>query len=361
MAIDEEAHNPVTYETHVGIDTMSNISTVTPSVARSLNMRIEKTEKPIYFGSATHGGLVEVRQVATSTVSPYLGSLVLTPEGKSSLITAYWFSQMGYEFILYASGKGFSLVNSISRDVIYNGDIHTDKFPYVPWSLVENLKPASSTAGGKESHPETYSQANSIHYIQQVYNELDHMEASQPMQTNSTRAKKAHISEEMIRMIHEDHSKTGHQSPRQRAETLHQQATADFPPYTPAQYLKVFDRWPCLFCKGAGMRRGTMNVGSGVKLSPADAGTVWSLDTKGIYTPAYSPFGHTAIHILECLATGMSFHRGFKAPNNNKELLKTVQELCSFMNTVGKKVKEIRTDAGKPETSEDFRVQPVLG
>ena len=111
MAIDEEAHNPVTYETHVGIDTMSNISTVTPSVARSLNMRIEKTEKPIYFGSATHGGLVEVRQVATSTVSPYLGSLVLTPEEKSSLITAYWFSQMGYEFILYALGKRFSLVN----------------------------------------------------------------------------------------------------------------------------------------------------------------------------------------------------------------------------------------------------------
>ena len=75
---------------------------------------------------------------------------------------------MGYEFILYASGKGFSLVNSISRDVIYHGDIHTDKFPWVPWSVVENLKPASSTAGGKEPHPEIYSQANSIHYIQQV-------------------------------------------------------------------------------------------------------------------------------------------------------------------------------------------------
>ena len=27
------------------------------------------------------------------------------------------------------------------------------------------------------------------------------------------------------------------------------------------------------------------------------------------------------------------------------------------MNTVGKKVKEIRTDAGKPETSEDFRIK----
>ena len=212
MAIDEEAQSPVTYETHVGIDTMSNISTVTPSVARILNMRIEKTEKPIYFGSATHGGLVEIRQVATSTVSPYLGSLVLTPEGKSSLITAYWFSQMGYEFILYASGKGFSLVNSITRDVIYNGDIHTDKFPYVPWSLVENLKPASSTAGEKESHPVTYSQTNSIHYIQQVYDELDRMEASQPKQSNSTRVKKAHISEEMIRMMHEDHSRTGHQA-----------------------------------------------------------------------------------------------------------------------------------------------------
>jgi hypothetical protein len=100
-----------------------------------------------------------------------------------------------------------------------------------------------------------------------------------------------------------------------------------------------------------------MNVGSGVKLSPADAGTVWSLDTKGNYTPAYSPFGHTAIHILECLATGMSFHRGFKAPNNTIELLKTVRELCTLMSIVRKKMKEIRTDAGTPETSEDFRIK----
>ena len=100
MAI-EEATRPVNHETHVGIDTMSNISTVTPSVARSLNMKLEKTAKPIYFGSATHGGLVEIRHVATSTASPYLGSLVVTPEGKSSLIAAYWFSQMGYDFTLH--------------------------------------------------------------------------------------------------------------------------------------------------------------------------------------------------------------------------------------------------------------------
>jgi len=96
----EEAQYPVTHDTHVGIDTMSNISTITPGVARRRNMRIENTKKPIYFGSATHGGLVEVRQVAKSTLSPYLASLVVTPEGKSSLITAYWFSQIGYEFIL---------------------------------------------------------------------------------------------------------------------------------------------------------------------------------------------------------------------------------------------------------------------
>ena len=74
----EEAQYPVTHDTHVGIDTMSNISTITPGVARRRNMRIENTKKPIYFGSATHGGLVEVRQVAKSTLSPYLGSLVVT-------------------------------------------------------------------------------------------------------------------------------------------------------------------------------------------------------------------------------------------------------------------------------------------
>ena len=82
-------------------------------------------------------------------------------------------------------------MNSISRDVIYNGDIHTDKFPYVPWSLVENLKPASSTAGMKESHPETYSQTNSIHYIQQVYDE-----AARPHRSKSTDAIQQYKSEE---------------------------------------------------------------------------------------------------------------------------------------------------------------------
>ena len=360
MAI-EEATRPVNHETHVGIDTMSNISTVTPSVARSLNMKLEKTAKPIYFGSATHGGLVEIRHVATSTASPYLGSLVVTPEGKSSLIAAYWFSQMGYDFTLYASGEGFSLVNSVTREVIYRGKIHTDLFPYVTWSLVENLKPANSTAGGRELASETYRQANSIYYIQQVCDELDYMEETeksryQPMQSNSTRAKNAHISEEFIHLCHENHSKAGHQSPRAMAELLHMQATSDFPPYTSVQLLKVFDRWPCLFCKGAAMRRGTKNVGSGVKLSPAEAGAIWSLDTKGTYTPAYSPFGHTAIHLLECLATGMTFHRGFKAPSNSNELSKTVNALCIFMHSKGKKVKELRTDAGSPEKSEEFRV-----
>ena len=337
---------------------MSNISTVTPTVAALLQMRLEKTRKPIYFGSATHGGLVEIRQVATSTVSPYLGSLVVTPEGKSSLITAYWFSQMGYEFVMHAQGKGFSLINALSRQVIYEGEIHTDQFCYVPWSLVENLRPASMEVGHTEELPtDAYRQANCFYFIQQVHDELDDMEGASSHsigQSNSTRAKDAHISSELIHMIHENHSRYGHQSPRQMAETLHRQARADFPPYTAAQILKVMDRWPCLFCKGAAMRRGTENIGSGIKLPPSEMGAVWSLDNKGNYTPAYH-WGYTAIHLFECLATGMSFQRAYEAPNNATELLESVKALCIFTKARGRVVREVRTDAGKPETSKAFR------
>ena len=337
---------------------MSNISTVTPTVAELLQMRIEKTPKPIYFGSATHGGLVEITQVATSTVSPYLGSLVVTPAGKSSLITAYWFSQMGYEFVLHAQGKGFSLINALSRQVIYVGEMHTDKFCYVPWSLVENLRPASVEEGYQALPTEAYRQVNCFYFVNQVCEELDEMEGESSHfigQSNSTKTKDTHISSELIHMIHENHSRYGHQNPRQMAETLHRQARADFPTYTAAQILKVMNRWPCLFCKGAAMRRGTENIGSGIKLPPSEAGAVWSLDNKGKYTPAYH-WGHTAIHLFECLATGKSFHRAYKAPNSAKELLESIQALCVFTKARGKIVKEIRTDAGPPEMSEAFRV-----
>jgi hypothetical protein len=323
-------------------------------------MHIEKTSKPIYFGSATHGGLVEIRQVATSRVSPYLGSLVVTPEGKSSLIPAYWFSQMGYDYVVHAQVKGFSLINAITGDIIYEGEIHTDKFCYVPWSLVENLQPAGAEIGHHDELPtDAYSQANCFNFVQQVCEELDVMERESSYhmrQSNSTRAKDGHISSELIHMIHENHSRYGHQSPRQMAETLHRQARADFPPYTATQILKVFDRWPCLFCKGAAMRRGTENIGSGIKMPPSEAGVVWSLDNKGNYTPTYH-WGYTAIHIFECLATGMSFHRAYNAPNNAKELLLSVKALCVFNNSKGKIVREIRTDAGTPESSGELKTE----
>jgi hypothetical protein len=131
-------------------------------------------------------------------------------------------------------------------------------------------------------------------------------------------------------------------------ETLARQARSDITTYTAQEITKVMDAWPCIYCKAAAQRRGSTNIGSGMK--PVTTGTHWSMDMKGGYISGYD-WGYDSVHVFECLSTGKGFICGFKAPHSAQVLLKSIQKLCNCVNARHMKVQIIRCDAGSVETS----------
>ena len=120
------------------------------------------------------------------------------------------------------------------------------------------------------------------------------------------------------------------------AETLARQATSDITTYTAQEITKVMDAWPCTYCKAAAQRRGSTNIGSGMK--PDTVGTHWSMDMKGGYISCYD-WGYDSVHVFECLSTGKGFIVGFKAPHSAQVLLKSIQKLSNYVNARHMQVK----------------------
>jgi hypothetical protein len=78
------------------------------------------------------------------------------------------------------------------------------------------------------------------------------------------------------------------------------------------------------------------------------------MDTKMGYTEAYH-WGFNAIHIFMDTATGKSFYRGFKMPDNAKEVIESISTLTGYCSARDKKVKTLVVDAGKINISADVR------
>ena len=237
-------------------------------------MKIEKSEEVLKFGSYSHDGSITVHYLAKDNMSRHLPEFAVTTTGKMAILPSSWLSQMGYELRIHPYERGFSIINDSDGTAIYEDIPYTDGFHYVPRDLLRSLQPTS---------------VSQINFIEQVEEELDKINASQDQSThktcNATRRQRKNLPQEMVRKIREAHTKTGHQNPRQAAETIVRHAREDITPYKGEDLITVMDRWPCIFCKAAAQRRGSTNVGSGVK--PSIAGAEWSMDAKMGYTEAY--------------------------------------------------------------------------
>jgi hypothetical protein len=321
---------------------MSNLACIPPKVAKELNMMIETPKDGLRFGSYSHDGTITVHQLAKDSVSRYLPEFAVTTTGKMAILPASWLSQMGYGFHIHSHEKGFSVINQHTGNVTYEAEPHTDTFHYIPWSILRGLNPTTD---------------REINYIDEVEHELDKMNESSSSEKNhkmcnATQRQRRAIRKALVRMIREAHSRTGHQNARQMAETIARQARSDMTPYTGEDVITVMDRWPCIFCKPASQKRGSTNVGSGVK--PSMVGEEWSMDTKMGYAEVYH-WGFNAIHIFIDTATGKSFYRGFKMPDNATEVKESIRKLLGYCSARDIKVKTLITDAGKINLSADVR------
>ena len=343
-------------ETHCGIDSMSNIACISPQVAQYLQFKTEIPTREMRFGSYSHDGTMSITQIAKDNRSKYLPRFAVTMTGKMAILPSSWLSQMGYEYNVHPYERGFSIVNSHTQEIVYEGEQHSDQFHYVSWVFLRSLKPATTAQVNYQAQVEVDNQMPYLDYIDAVAYQLDLLNDNSSkcglFLSNATRKQRNEIPMYMVRAIREEHTRTGHQNPRQMAETIAQQARSDMPEFTDKQVLTVMSRWPCLFCKGTAQKRGSTNTGSGVK--PAEVGAQWSMDTKMGYAEAYH-FGFDAIHIFIDIASGKTFHRGFKAPDNANEVNLSIRALVIECNSRRKRVTTLIVDAGKINISASVR------
>jgi len=297
---------------------MSNVACIPEDTANYLGMDINEPKTVIQFGSMSHDGTIRIENVATFQDNKYLPHFAVTTSGSMPILPTFWLTQMGYSITILPYERGFQIVDSDSLKIVYEGKQHADKFHYVPWDILKQLEPTHRSRIIVPSE-RVYSSVNFMEYSNEVCMYLDVIDndMSEKMNCNATTRQRNHIPTQTIQDICEAHARYGHQSPRQMAETIARQARADIPKYTAEEIRKVSKAWPCIYCKAAAQRKGSRNVGSGLK--PNKPGAHWSMDMKGGYVPCYH-WKYDSVHIFECLATGKGFICGFKGPHSAEKL-----------------------------------------
>ena len=233
----QEEFESVSSKTHCAIDSMSNIACIPPQVARELNMKIEQPNEVLLFGSYSHDGSITVKQLATDMNSRYLPKFAVTMSGKMAILPSSWLSKMGYEFRIHSFEKGFSIINGSNGTKVYESEPHTDKFHYVTWQFLQSLQPTSMNQINYHEKVQKDNAMTYERYIQEVQRHLDTINdsSSQSRSThacNATRKEHRTIPQSIVRAIREAHTRYGHQTPRQMAETLSKQARSDMTSYT---------------------------------------------------------------------------------------------------------------------------------
>jgi hypothetical protein len=82
---------------------------------------------------------------------------------------------------------------------------------------------------------------------------------------NATR-RDNHIPAAFVRLARDAHVRYAHMSPSELAKVIVSGARADMHILPAAQFMKVMERWPCIYCKAASARVASKGIGSGVKL-----------------------------------------------------------------------------------------------
>lgn len=324
------------------LDSMSNIAVVPEQLVEPLCMYSTQLKHPIQYGSASNDNISTTTHVAKSTVSIYTPLFHVGPASVMAIIPTYWLSKMGYKLVILPHEQGFE-ITSAKGQIVYREKQHSDKFHYVSWDFIFDLKPDSDLADIFTSNPDPIDTP----YINSVIAELDFLElCNSHKKTRAT----SPITRDIIQAIRECHSRFGHMSPRAMAATIASQSRADLPHFSADQVIKVMERWPCIFCRAASMRRNSEPKGSGVK--PSTIGSIWSIDNKDGYTPCLK-WGYTGYHICEDHSNQMLYIRGHKG-HDAQSLLRTSIELASFVTSRGYQVERYVVDAGKVESSREF-------
>ena len=300
-------------EKFAALDSMSNIAVVPKPLVEFLSMHATELKYPIQYGSVSNDNISTTTHVAKSTLSVYSPLFHVGPASVMAIIPTYWLSKMGYRYTILLHEEGFEITNSKGK-VIYCGKQHIDKFHYVPWDFIFSLKPDSDRVDIFTSDPEPYDTP----YINSVIAELDFLELCN---SHVKRRSSARITRDTIQAIRECHVRYGHMSPRAMAETIAAQARSDLPTFTAAQVIKVMQRWPCIFCRAASMRRNSEPTGSGVRSN--SIGSVWSIDNKDGYVPCLK-WGYTGYHICEDHSNQMLHVRGHRG-HDAQSLLRTAR------------------------------------
>ena len=241
------------------LDSMSNIAVVPEHLVEPLCMHSTQLKHPIQYGSASNDNVSTTTHVAKSTVSIYTPLFHVGPASVMAIIPTYWLSKMGYKLVILPHEQGFEIA-SAKGQVVYREKQHSDKFHYVSWDFIFDLKPDSDLADIFTSNPDPIDTP----YINSVIAELDFLElCNSHKKTRAT----SPITRDIIQAIRECHSRFGHMSPRAMAATIASQSRADLPHFSADQVIKVMERWPCIFCRAASMRRNSEPKGSGVKPS----------------------------------------------------------------------------------------------
>jgi hypothetical protein len=167
MASHDHQLPKITSKTHCGLDSMSNVACIPESTAKYLGMDISEPKTAMQFGSMSHNGIISVENVATFRDNKYLPSFAVTTSGSMPILPTFWLTQMGYSITILPYERGFQIVDSDSLKIVYEGKQHTDKFHYVPWDVLKQLKPTQRSRS-IVPREQMYGSVNFMEYVQEV-------------------------------------------------------------------------------------------------------------------------------------------------------------------------------------------------
>ena len=347
---DDQQPHIVTEESGVA-DSGANISLMNSSTAISLGGSIVDLEKPIVvqFGKAEAKSTIKRR--AFFEKGAYLESAYINDDITKALVAVTDLVDIS-RFVVFTSESVYIVDNESSSVLLAAPKGKSTRLYEFSLSDLTSVsteeKPFKKFVAAGEAIDMSDDDADDDEILDEA--EIRKRKFNTAIPQGRKGAKGVRFSAEHVRIVRHLHCNGFHHMPYSTiADGLRDPVKYDGVPewLTPALVEAVARKNPCLACRLA-RQRNLHRSGSGV--SPVEIGAFLSVDFEGPFTPT-TAYGCNGYFLFVCLATGYLI---VILTTSKDALSKATEKVVKFFQQHGHTVRNIRTDYGSYERSQEF-------